>query len=99
MLTEMEQEPTGKVAFDQVRLVSFARGVKVPPQVLVAPGVAATFMLAGSVSVKLPSTATTFGFVIARVRVVVPLTGMGEVPKLFTIRNGSSTTMLAVTVA
>src|SRR5437016_11429040 len=99
ILTEIEQEPTAKLAFVKLMLVAFASAVTVPPHVLVAPGVAATFILAGKVSVKLPSTAITLGLVTAKFRVVAPLMGIVAAPKLFTIRNGSRTGIFTVTVA
>jgi len=99
MLTEMEQDPTARLAFVKLTLPEPAVAVTVPPQVFVTPGVAATCSPTGNVSVKLASTAITLGLVTLKFTVVVPFTGITLAPKLLVIRSGSRTTIFAVTVA
>lgn len=98
-LTVMVHAPAGNAALLKLTVPEPAVAVTVPPQVLVTPGVDATCNPAGNVSVKLPSTATTFGLFTANVRVVVPFTGMVAAPKVLVMRSGSRMTMSAVTVA
>jgi hypothetical protein len=96
--TVMVQAPTGRLAFEKETLPEPAVAVTVPPQVLVAPGVAATTRPAGSVSVKLASTAMVFGLSTANVSVEEVFRGTVVGLKLLTTRSGSTSVMLAVTV-
>src|SRR2546427_2312651 len=65
---------TGKAAFKKLILDAPATAVTDPPQPLTTFGVAATTMLAGSVSVKLALIVTTFGLLIEKVIVLVAFT-------------------------
>ena len=94
----MVQAPTGKLALEKEMLPEPAVAVTVPPQVLVTPGVAATTRPAGKVSVKLPSTAMVFGLFTANVSVEGAFTATVVGLKLLTMRSGSTTVILAVTV-
>ncbi len=76
MFTEIVQIPTGVRLLLKLMLPLPAVAVTVPPQVLVTPGVAATCNPTGSVSVKLPLIATTFGLLMLKFTVVVPFTGI-----------------------
>ena len=97
--TEMLHAPTGRLPLEKLIRPEPAVAVTVPPHVLVTPGVAATTSPAGKVSVKFASTAITFGLLTANVSVLEALTATVVGLKLFTIRSGSRTIMLAVTVA
>lgn len=94
----MLQAPIGRLAFEKLMLPEPATAVTVPPQVFVTPGVEATTRPAGNVSVKLASTAIVFGLFTANVSVEEAFTATVVGLKLFTMRNGSTTEMLAVTV-
>src|SRR5215470_18305804 len=101
MLTTTVQVPlAGMVPPLNVRVVSPAFGAKVPPQEVLAPGVAATCNPEGSASVNpTPLSATVeFGFIIVKVSVVVPPTGMVEAPNPLLIEGGPTTVMLAEAV-
>jgi hypothetical protein len=70
--------------------------VKVPPQVSETPGVAATANPAGNVSEnETPVMAIVFGFVIVKVRVVVPFRATDVAPKDLVIVGGLATLILA----
>src|SRR5215470_16216438 len=83
-----------------VSVVSPAFGAKVPPQEVLAPGVAATCNPEGSASVNPTPLSDTveFGFIIVKVSVVVPPTGMVEAPNPLLIDGGPTTVMLAEAV-
>ena len=71
-----------------------AMAVAVPPQVLVSPFGVATAMPDGSGSVKAtPVNATVFaaGFVIVKLRLVVPFTGIVAAPKVLLMLGGATT--------
>lgn len=93
------QVPTAKEALEKLMLPEPATAVTVPPQVLVTPGVEATTSPTGNVSVKLPSTAITFGLFTLKVSVLETFTATVVGLKLLVIFSGSSTTIFAVTVA
>ena len=97
--TVMVHAPTGRLALVKLMLPDPASAVTVPPQLLVTVGVAATTNPAGSVSVKLASTAITFGLFTANERVEGALIATGFGLKLLMICSGSRMMMGAVTVA
>src|SRR5262249_29719703 len=74
-----------------------AEALRVPLQVLVAPGVLATFKPEGNGSLKLTAVATVgFGFWMSNITVVVPPTGMDGAPKLLKIEGNPITVSVAV---
>ena len=91
--------PTGKLALVKLTLEEPAAAVTVPPHVFVTPGVAATTRPTGRVSVKLASTAITFGLLTAKLSVLETFVATGLGLKLFVIRSGSRIMIGAVTVA
>jgi hypothetical protein len=100
-LTETVQVPLAvKVPPLKVSDVSPDAGVKVPPQEVEAPGVVATCNPDGSASVKPTPVnwAVEFGFVIVKVKVVVPLSGTFDAPKALLIVGGASTVIDALAV-
>ena len=101
-LTETAHEPLfASVTPDRVTEVAAATGLNVPPQLLVAPGVAATTMPLGKLSVNptLCSVTLELGFWMVKLSVVVvPFTGMVEAPKDLLITGGDATVRLAVAV-
>lgn len=86
--TEIEQAPIGARLLLKLMVPLPAVAVTVPPHVLVRPVVAATCRPAGSVSVKLSLIATTFGLLILKLTVVVPLIGIDAAPNVFVICGG-----------
>src|SRR5439155_26700865 len=85
----MVQLPTAREALVTVPLVLPAAGAKVAKHVLVALGGLATTKLTGNVSVKLASTAITFGLVTLKVSVEGALMATVVGLKLLVIWSGS----------
>src|SRR5262249_8410842 len=81
----------------KLSVVSPALGVKVPPQEVLAPGVAATCNPEGSESVNATPVSDTveLGLVMVNVSVVVPLRAMLDEPNPLLIEGGATTVMLA----
>src|SRR5262244_2649161 len=81
----------------KVSVVSPAFGANVPPQEVLAPGVAATCNPEGSASVNPTPVSDTveFGFIMVNVSVVVPLRAMLDEPNPLLIEGGATTVMLA----
>jgi hypothetical protein len=98
MLTERVHVPAAAmVPPEKVRVVSPAFGTKVPPQLLLAPGVEATAKPEGSESVK-PTPRSWFaalGLVMVNVSVVVPPGEMFAAPKALLIDGGDRTVTVA----
>ena len=92
------QLPIAREALVKVTLPAPATGVNVPPQVLVALGVVATTRLAGSVSVKLASTAITLGLFTLNVNVLGALIATVVGLKLLVIFSGSRMMMPTLAV-
>ena len=95
-LTETAQVAPGVEIEPPVRLmlVALATGEKVPPQVLVAPGVAETVNPVGKVSLTaMPFIAPVSfdGSVMVRVRVVEPVSGIVGAPNALVIVGGAVT--------
>lgn len=80
--------------------VAAATGVKVPPQVLVAPGVAATSVPAGKVSEKATpvSAIRVLGLLMVKVKVVTPPTAIGSGEKFLLMEGGEMTVRVSVAV-
>jgi len=92
--TEMVQEPLAATEPPlKLSEVSPATGAKVPPQVLLMFGVAATCKPTGNTSVNATpvKTVLVFGFVIVKPRVVTPLSGILTAPKDFVIEGALKT--------
>jgi len=93
--TEIEQELLiATVPVPRATLPLPAAAVTVPPQVLVSPFGVATTRPAGRVSVKAtPVNATVFaaGFVMVKLRLVVPFTGIEDVPNALLMLGGATT--------
>src|SRR5438270_5013157 len=87
--TVMVQVPMAMLPLEKVTLVSPAIGANVPPQVFVTLGGFATTKFAGSVSVKLPSTAITLGLFTLNVSVDAALMATVAGTKLLMILSGS----------
>lgn len=85
---------------DRLMLLVPGLAVKVPPrQVVTAPLGVDTTRPAGSVSVKLTVSATVaFGFVMVKLRLLLPPTGIANRPKLLVVTGGATTVMLAEAV-
>jgi hypothetical protein len=81
--------------------VLFAAAVNVPPQLLVAPGVAATCRPDGKVSVTATplNAVELFGLVMVKVRVEVPLTATLVGEKALLMLGGATTVSVAVLLA
>jgi len=96
-LTEHEA-PASTVPPIKLTLAAPAIAVNVPPHELLAPGVEATCRPVGKLSVTATplKAAPGLGFVMASVRLVVPLTAMFPAPNAFVIEGGATTSKLAV---
>src|SRR5438067_7192208 len=94
----MVQLPMASVALLKLTLPEPATAVTEPPQVLVTPGVAATTRFAGKVSVKLESTAMTFGLVTLKVNAEEAFTATVVGLKLFVMWSGSNMMMPTLAV-
>src|SRR5262249_59241906 len=84
----------------KLSVVSPAAGVNVPPQEVLAPGVAATCNPVGRLSVNPTplSIVVLFGLVRVKVSVVVPFSGMVEAPNPLLIEGGPITVSVAAVV-
>src|SRR5712692_1043501 len=100
LTASVQEAPAATVAPVRLRVVLPAAGAKAPPQVLLAPGTAATCRPDGSVSLKpTPVSATVvFGFVMVNVRVAEPPSRMVEGANALLILGGATTVMLAEAV-
>jgi hypothetical protein len=102
IFTMIVHAPGLTVAPDRLTVVAPAAAVKVPPQLLTTPGVAATLSPVGNVSLKAtPLMATVFGegLLTVNVSVVVPPIGIVAAPKALVMVGGARMVMLAGTVA
>ena len=98
MLTAIVHVPAAAIVPpEKLRVVSPAFGAKVPPQLVLAPGVEATAKPEGRGSVKATprSCFDALGLVMVNVSVVVPLGGMFAAPKALLIDGGDRTVTVA----
>ena len=83
------EAPVGEPKVSEVAVPAGAQ-VGVPPQVVAAAGVAATCKPVGSASVKvMPVSAMEFELESVKVKVEIPLTAMGLVPKAWVMVGGT----------
>src|SRR5579862_6566591 len=99
-LTETAHEPlAAMVPPDRLTLEDPAVAVAVPPQVLLRLGVPATTSPSGRLSVNAtPLAGDVFGLEIAKLKVVVPLSGMLAAPNAFVMLGGLATVRFALAV-
>jgi hypothetical protein len=98
LTASVQLEPMATVPPVKETLPEPARAVGVPPHVLARPFGVATTTPAGKLSVNAtPAWATAFaaGFVIVKVKLVVPFNGIPTAPNAFAIDGGATTSMLA----
>lgn len=99
-LTDTAHEPlAATVPPDRLTVVAPAEAVAVPPQVLLRLGVPATTSPAGRLSVKAtPVDGAVFGLEMAKLKVVVPFSGIVAAPNVLVIETGLATLKFAEAV-
>lgn len=98
--TETRHEPLAAIVpAERLTVDDPAAAVAVPPQVLLRFGVAATTSPAGRLSIKAtPLAVELFGLEMAKLKLVVPFTGMVAAPNDLVIERGLATLRFAEAV-